>query len=95
MRSALATSELPRRRFVLPFVGRLGGAFVSVLIPLCLALGAVKNCPDRLLSQGMAGGDFKELLGRLRAITSQLVNQGLAYGPGQESSYNIGVGDIG
>ena len=43
----------------------------------------------------MAGGDVEELLGGSWALTSQLVNQGLIGGPGQESSYDIGVGDIG
>ena len=43
----------------------------------------------------MAGGNVEELLGGLRALTSQLVNQGLAGGPRQESSYNIGVGNVG
>ena len=42
----------------------------------------------------MAGGDVEELLGGLRDLTSQLVNQGLAGGPRQESSYNVGVGDV-
>jgi len=51
-------------------VGEIGGAFASVLIPLCLALRAVKNCPDRLLARGMAGGDVEELLGGSRALTS-------------------------
>ena len=55
---------------VLLRVGAVGGAFAGILVLLCLALGAVENCPDRLLAQGMAGGDFKEFLGRLRAITS-------------------------
>ena len=51
-------------------VGAVGGAFVDGLIPLFLALGEVKNCPDRLLTQGMAGGDVEELLGDSWALTS-------------------------
>ena len=43
----------------------------------------------------MAGGDVKELLGGLRALTSQLVNQGLTGGPRQESSYDVGIRDVG
>ena len=43
----------------------------------------------------MAGGDVEELLGGLRALTSQLVNQGLIGGPRQESSYDVGVDDVG
>ena len=43
----------------------------------------------------MAGGDVEELLGGSQALTSQLVNQGLAGGSGQESSYDVGVGDVG
>ena len=34
---------------VLLLVGAVGGTFASILVPLCLALGAVKNHPDRLL----------------------------------------------
>ena len=35
---------------VLLFVGTVGGTFISVLIPLCLAFKAVKNHLDRLLA---------------------------------------------
>ena len=28
----------------------VGGVFIGVLVPLCLAFEAVKNCPDRLLA---------------------------------------------
>ena len=42
----------------------------------------------------MAGGDVEELLGGSRALTSQLVNQGLAGGPRQEGSYDVGIGDV-
>ena len=62
-------------------IGMVGGAFASVLVPLCLALGMVKNCSDRLLARGMAGGDVEELIGGLWALVSQLVNQGLTGGP--------------
>ena len=55
---------------VLLLVGAVGGAFAGVLIPLCLAFEAVKNCPDRLLAQGVAGGDVEELLGGSWALTS-------------------------
>ena len=79
---------------VLLLVGAVGGTITGVLILLCLALRAVENCPDRLLAQGVAGDDVEELLGGSRALTSQLVNQGLAGGPRQESSYNISVGDV-
>ena len=80
---------------VLLLVGIVGGAFTSVLVPLCLAFEVIKNCPDRLFARGMAGGDVEELLGGSRALTSQLVNQGLASGPEQESSYDVGVSDVG
>ena len=43
----------------------------------------------------MAGGDVDELLGGSRALTSQLVNQGLTDGPGQESSFDVSIGDVG
>ena len=42
----------------------------------------------------MAGGDVQEFLGGSWALASQLMNQRLACGLGQESSYNIGVGDV-
>ena len=55
---------------VLLLIWAVGGVFADVLIPLCLALGAVENCPNRLLAQGVAGGDVEELLGGLRALMS-------------------------
>ena len=42
----------------------------------------------------MAGGDVEELLDGLWALMSQLVDQGLVGGPGQEGSDDVGVGDI-
>ena len=42
----------------------------------------------------MAGGDVKELLGGSWALTLLLMDQGLAGGARQESSYNIDVGDV-
>jgi len=55
---------------VLLLVGAVGGAFAGVLIPLCLALRAVKNRPDRLLARGVAGGDIEELLSGSWALMS-------------------------
>jgi len=55
---------------VIFFVGVVGGVFIGILVPLFLALRAVKNCPDCLLTRGMAGGDVEELLGGLQALTS-------------------------
>ena len=75
-------------------VGAVGGAFAGVLISLCLALEAVEDCSDHLFARGKASGDVEELLGGSWALVFQLVNQGLASGPRQESSYNIGVGDV-
>ena len=43
----------------------------------------------------MAGGDVEELLGGSRTLMSQLVNRGLVGGPRQESSYDVGVDDVG
>ena len=37
-------------------VGTVGGAFISVLVPICLVFEAAKNRPDRLLARGVAGG---------------------------------------
>ena len=42
----------------------------------------------------MAGGDVQEFLGSSRALVSQLMNQRLTGSPGQEASYNVGVGDV-
>jgi len=66
---------------VLLLARAIGGAFASVLVPLRLALEAVKDRPDRLLARGVAGGDVEELLGGSWALTSQLMDQGLAGGP--------------
>ena len=55
---------------VLHLVGVVGGAFAGILVPLCLALGAVENCPDRLLARGMASGDVEDLLVGSWALTS-------------------------
>ena len=66
---------------VLLLTRMVGGAFVDVLILLCLALEAVKDRSDRLLARDMAGGDVEELLGGSWALTSQLMDQGLVGGP--------------
>ena len=79
---------------VLFLVRAVRGAFIGVLIPLHLALEAVKDRPDRLLARGMAGDDVEELLSGSRALTSQLMDQGLIGSLRKESSYDIGVGDI-
>ena len=42
----------------------------------------------------MGSGDVEELLSGSWALTSQLVNQGLAGGPRLEGSYDIGVSDV-
>ena len=47
---------------VLLLVRTIGGAFIGVFIPLCLAFEVVKNRPDRLFARGMAGDDVEELL---------------------------------
>ena len=80
---------------VLLLDGTVGGTFTDVHILLCLDFEVVEDRSDRLLARGVAGGDVEELLGGSRALMSQLVNQGLAGGPRQESSYDISVGDIG
>ena len=72
----------------------VGGALAGVLFPLCLAFEAVEDRFDCFLARGVAGGDVKKLLGGSWALMSQLMNQGLAGGPGQENSYSVGVGDI-
>ena len=65
---------------VLLLAGTVGGAFAGILVPLCLALEVVKDRSDRLLARGVAGGDVEELLGGSRALTSQLMDQGLIGG---------------
>ena len=80
---------------VLLLAGTVGGAFAGILVPLCLALRAVENHLDRLLTRGMVGGNVNELLGGSWALTSQLMNQGLVGGQGQESFYDVNIGDVG
>jgi len=78
------------------FLARVvGGAFADILVSLFLALEVVEDRSDCLLARGMAGGVVEELLGGSRALTSQLMDQGLTGGPRQESTYDVGVGDIG
>jgi hypothetical protein len=60
----------------------VSATLAGALIVLRLALGTVKDRPDRLLARGVVRPDVKELLGGSRALASQLVNQGLASGPG-------------
>ena len=79
---------------VLPLDGTIGGTFTGVLVPFRLSLEAVEDRSDRLLARGMAGANVVELLGGSRALTSQLVNQGLAGGPRQEDSYDVDIGDV-
>ena len=55
---------------VLLLAGIVGGALTSILIPLCLALEAVEDRFDRLLTRGVAGGDVEELLGGSWALAS-------------------------
>ena len=42
---------------VLPFGGTIGGTFVGVVVPLCLAVETIKDRSDSFFSRGMAGGD--------------------------------------
>ena len=58
---------------VLLLAGIVGGAFISVLVSLCLAFEMVKDCSDCLLARGKVGGDVKELLGGSQTFTSQLM----------------------
>ena len=80
---------------VLLFDRTIGGALSGVLIPLRLAFEVVKDRSNHFFARGMAGGDVEEFLGGSWALVSQLVNQGLTGGPRQESSYDVGVGNVG
>ena len=66
---------------VLLLIQTIGEAFIGVLVPLCLASGAIKNCSNRLLAGSLAGRNVEEFLGGPWALMSQLVDQGLAGGP--------------
>ena len=55
---------------VLPLDGTVGGAFTGVLVLFRLALEAVEDRSDHLLTRGIAGGDVEELLGGSWALTS-------------------------
>jgi hypothetical protein len=57
------------------------GAFTSVLIPLGLASGMVKNCSNHFLARSVVDGNVKELLGSPWVLVPQLVDQGLIGGP--------------
>ena len=73
------------------------GGHERALAPLLLVLlfgGMIVGAFAGVLARGMAGGDVQEFLGGSWALTSQLVNQILAGGLGQESSYNVGIGDV-
>jgi hypothetical protein len=41
---------IPTSLLALPFLRAIGGAFAGILVPLCLASGAVKNRSDRLVT---------------------------------------------
>ena len=55
---------------VLFLAGMAGGAFIGVLVPLCLALEAIEDRTDRHLARYLASGIVKELLGGSWAHTS-------------------------
>ena len=55
---------------ILSFGGTIGGAFAGTLVPPCLALEAIKDRSDHLLTRGMASGDVEELLGGSWALAS-------------------------
>ena len=50
------------------------GAFVGVLVPLCLASGGIENFSNRLLAGSMAGHNVEEFLGSLWSLMSQLMD---------------------
>ena len=54
---------------VLLLARTVGGAFIGILVPLCLALEVIEDRSDCLLARDMAGGDVEELLGGSRALT--------------------------
>jgi len=73
-------STTPAERALAPLLflllgGTIGGAFVGVLIPPCLAFEAVEDCSDRFFARGVTGDDVKEFLGGSWTLASQLVNQ--------------------
>ena len=55
---------------VLLFSVTIGDAFANVLVPLHLALEAVKDRSNRFFARGMADGDVEEFLGGLLALAS-------------------------
>jgi len=67
--------------FLVLLIGTVGGAFISVFVPLRLASGAIKNCSNCLLVGSVAGHDVEEFRGSPWALTSQLMDQGLVGGP--------------
>jgi hypothetical protein len=73
------------------FGGRLGGA----LLPLPVTLVLVEEGLDRLLARSELRGDVHQLVGLGRGLATQLADQILIGGPGEECFKDIGVGDVG
>ena len=71
----------PTPFLVLLLIRTVGGAFINVLIPLRLASRVIKNYSNHLLAGSVASRDVEEFLGSLWALTSKLMDQGLAGGP--------------
>ena len=70
---SLAVGDGHERALVLLLVllaGVVGGAFAGILVLLPLALEAVEDHSDRLLTQGMATGNVEDLLGGSWALMS-------------------------
>jgi hypothetical protein len=73
----------------------VSATLAGALIVLRLALGTVKDRPDRLLARGVVHRNVNDLLGGSRALAPQFVNQGIAGGPAQESPNHVGIDDVG
>jgi hypothetical protein len=79
-RSAAATSESLCCCLFL-FLERLEVPSPMSLSRLAFAPGVVKNCSDRLLARGVAGGNVEEFLGGPWVLAPKFVDQGPAGGP--------------
>jgi hypothetical protein len=54
-----------------------------------------EDCPDRLLAGGVVHGNVQELTGGARLSTAELMDEGLAGGPGEEHADDVCINHVG
>jgi hypothetical protein len=68
---------------------------IGILLPLLLAFGVVEDGPYCLLIGGKVGGNVQEFPSGVWALASQLMDQILAGGSGEERSEDISISNVG